>query len=244
MTRYRLKLSVAVLGIFILSFHYVYCAEPIWNEYLQMRLIVPEDFKESPDIAKQNHAEYVFVQQTQPAGELVTMFVIRKMGGIIGQEPLKSLSLPDGTPAKISILRWKSFDVQMVTIAKLANGINGVNLIAQLPIKREAVMVTVFGDARREAELKILLDIILANIDAPSNWPTPDVPIQKFNAPSIGTWRDEITEKRIYRSLEILLYLCLGIGPVWWILRSRKKKEKEKAQMEFRQKMAEDQPFE
>ena len=77
----------------------------------------------------------------------------------------------DGIKFDLRREKWKSFDIEvLVGVAQQEPGI--AVLVAQVPLKRQAIQVAVTAPLARQAELLSLLRTLLASLDGPSNWLT------------------------------------------------------------------------
>jgi len=181
MMRHYLMPSVAIVGIFVLSAHVTYAAATISDAHFQMCVTIPDGFTEAHEIVASGQAKYAFVRPSAKAGELPTIILFKGMGGAVGNETPKNVKGPDGTPATIHTVPWKSFYIYVARIPEVVEGLNALNIVAAIPIRTEAMTVTVVGDHSREAELNTLLTTILSTLNAPSNWQTGDERIQNIS---------------------------------------------------------------
>ncbi len=158
----------------------VHASTPIMDAHFKITFSVPDGFRESTETRQRAKASYAYSRLPDSPGHLPTLIILKGMGGIIGREALNDFTAPNGALAKVSTLKWKSLDIFVARVPENANGQKALNLVAQVPLKAEAMTVTVFGNADNEAELQTLLASVLATIDGPSNWLTNDQRIDKL----------------------------------------------------------------
>jgi hypothetical protein len=147
-------------------------ADVIRDEALGFTLTVPEGFVDYPPGREQQGTPYAFVKG-EPGRTDSTIIGIKPMGGTIGREPLPASELPQGDGINFDVRRekWKSFDIEvLVGVAQQEPGIAVV--VAQVPLKPQAIQVAVTAPLARQAELLPLLRSLLASLDGPSNWLT------------------------------------------------------------------------
>jgi hypothetical protein len=147
-------------------------AEVIRDEALGFTLTVPEGFVDYPPGREQQGTPYAYVKG-QPGTTDFTIIGVKPMGGTIGREPLPASELPQADGIKFDLRRekWKSFDIEvLVGVAQQEPGI--AVLVAQVPLKRQAIQLAVTSPLARQAELLPLLRSLLASLDGPSNWLT------------------------------------------------------------------------
>jgi hypothetical protein len=106
------------------------------------------------------------------------LMTITRLGGTIGREHLKASDIPaqaKGIPfSNISVktAKWKSFDIDVIAMQGAANGATMATRAAQVPLKREAIQITVGVPLAQEAKADATLSELLATADGPSNWLT------------------------------------------------------------------------
>ena len=67
-------------------------------------------------------------------------------------------------------MKWQGYDVDAFEFPEEVAGAAFLNYNVQIPLKREAIQLTIFGPAARKAELKRLLNETLAGLQGESNW--------------------------------------------------------------------------
>jgi len=147
-------------------------ADVIRDEALGFTMTVPDGFVDYPPGRQQQDTTYAYLKG-DPGTTDFTIIGIKPMGGTIGREPMPASELPQTDGIKFDLRRekWKSFDIEvLVGVAQQEPGI--AVLVAQVPLKRQAIQVAVTAPLARQAELLPLLRSLLASLDGPSNWLT------------------------------------------------------------------------
>ncbi|MBZ0136918.1 MAG: hypothetical protein K8I27_11150 [Planctomycetes bacterium] len=136
---------------------------------------------------------------------------IEHLGGTIGRERLDTAGIPKPSGAHITAETavWKDFEVDVLVTYMTANGHEVFTMTAQIPLKREAIQVTIAAPRAREAEVRNHMRFMLENLDGESNW---------LNG-----------KERVARLTEGLLklglFLAMVVGGIILIVRSRKKRK-------------------
>jgi hypothetical protein len=97
---------------------------------------------------------------------------IETLGGTIGREgiDLGKMPLTPGARANVETTDWKGFEVALLVMFMSTNGHDMVSLVAQIPLRREAIQVIVAGPRSDEAVLRSYLAFMLDNLQGESNW--------------------------------------------------------------------------
>jgi hypothetical protein len=147
-------IGLAILPHAALFGHSTACARTL-KEYLpDYEVTLPDEFVEVPRLRAANPSVSHYLVKGQPAvGEPLYALAIRKLGGVIGREPLEKKHLPpELANATITSATWQGFEVTVVESLQQQPGVNVLTLSAQIPLKREAIQVMLAGDPSREAE--------------------------------------------------------------------------------------------
>ena len=96
------------------------------------------------------------------------------MGGTIDRGPLDRRALTEAKDVEFSLstAKWKSFDVHVIVGVARQRDETVLVQVAQVPLKRQAIQLTIVGPEARRAELTALLQTLLASLDGESNWLT------------------------------------------------------------------------
>jgi hypothetical protein len=135
---------------------------------------IPKPAGASPDIAQ------TFVLGDQTDNELDIILFVEEMNGTLGRERLQLKDLPTGFEGRLFRAQWQGFEVDAFEVPENLGDIKMLTFNVQIPLKREAIQIRLFGPAAREAELKSLLPEILAGLAGESNWigsAAPNIPV-------------------------------------------------------------------
>jgi len=146
-------------------------AEVIRDDKLNFTLTLPEGFKDFPEAKEAQGLAYSFIQGT-PGTQDFTIVGVKPMGGIIGREALQKKDLPhfDGVTFDLRREKWKSFDIDVMVGTARQEDLGVFVTVAQVPLKKEAIQLTVAGPEARKTQVLAMLRTLLASLDGPSNW--------------------------------------------------------------------------
>jgi hypothetical protein len=83
-------------------------------------------------------------------------------------------------------VRWQDFDIDAIETSKEARGVALVTIEAQVPLKTEAIQVSVVGPRDRRDESLALVKQLLGGLRGESNWLNPVAPRKLANSPHYG----------------------------------------------------------
>jgi hypothetical protein len=147
-------------------------AEKLVDEELGFSLVVPDRFTPTSEVVGlQEDIVHAFTSGDPKNGYI--MLFIEELGGTIGRDLVKREDMPEDFRGRVSAARWNGYDVSVVYILETAEDVSFVTLNAQIPLRRQAIQVKLFGPAEREAEMSALLDEILANLEGETSWNSP-----------------------------------------------------------------------
>jgi hypothetical protein len=164
--RYRRVVCALVLGIALTPSSRA--AETLTNEEFNFTLSVPNGFIRLPNSAG---AIYTFATSDPQDGVPDVTVSIQSLDAEIGREPLKRISarLPG---ARVTPIRWKTFDVELVSYTAEAEGIRVATRSVQLPIKGRAIQIVAASPNDKTREASRAISAFVAGLDGRSNWRT------------------------------------------------------------------------
>lgn len=140
-------------------------------------LTLPQGFEPNPDLVGATpDIVHAFLLGDPTDDELDIMLFIEKMPGTIGRERLKPEYLPPGFQGRLFTTQWQGFDVDAFAVPEQLGDIKTITYNVQVPLKRAAIQVRLFGPVDRESELTKLLAETLAGLKGESNWIQSAVP--------------------------------------------------------------------
>ena len=173
------------------------------NAELGYHLTVPEGFVEFPEGKASNPDLVDCWSEDEPVssgGALV--LCVQRLHGVLGRDPMRADELPAG--AHFTNLRWQEFELQGVKAAVERDEGPAFTLVAQVPLKPEAVQLLLAGPADQAERGDTLLQATLASLHGQSNWLT----------------RAERSE-RIGKSIGIWISIAFAVGVVWYMRKRR-----------------------
>src|SRR5262249_18333569 len=110
---------------------------------------------------------------------LIKLVSLQDLGGTIGRE---DLSKRKDKPANVTLekIRWQSFDIDLFRGEKIVGKDTNVTFNAQVPLKPDAIQVTVFGTAADDASLRQEMQEIVTSVQGASNWLTTDERVSRL----------------------------------------------------------------
>jgi hypothetical protein len=156
------------------------------NGTLGYQFTVPEGFVEFPEGRASNPDLVECWTEEAPAstqGPLV--LCVQRLHGVIGRDPIRADELPVG--AQLTTLRWGEFELQGVRANVERDEGPGFSLVAQVPLKPEAIQLLFAGPADEVERGDTLLHAALASLHGKSNWLTSAERSEQIGK-SVGIW--------------------------------------------------------
>jgi hypothetical protein len=162
---------------FLLLTSLVGAGETVVDDVHGFTLTLPDGFVPNPELVRAApDIIHGFILGDPTDDELDIVLIIENMRGTIGRERLKPEDMPPGFQGRLSTTQWQGFEVDAFTVPEQVGEIETITFNVQIPLKRAAIQVKLFGAVDRESELKTLLAAILAGLDGESNWLPTAVP--------------------------------------------------------------------
>jgi hypothetical protein len=145
-------------------------AEAIVDEQLDFSVVLPEGYVADTE-QKQGNVLYAFQLPSANEDHISDYILVRSLGGTLGVgEP----SIEDVTQANadavVEVAYWKEHEIVVARVPERIEEVDYVNLNAYLPLKPEAIQLTLFGEASREGELRTTLHGLLERVEGKTNW--------------------------------------------------------------------------
>ncbi len=172
-------------AILILALATLGRAEEIRDANFRFSMTIPDGFERLAQLppGKPNWL-YGFVKK-EPSGVWVSI-VVERMRGTIGRERLDPQDLPAGSHARLHTVRWRGFDIDAIETPEESGGLALVTINAQVPLKPEAIQVSVVGPGDRRDESLALVNRLLSGLHGESNWLGSVAPRGLANSPNYG----------------------------------------------------------
>jgi hypothetical protein len=170
-----LKSSYVLVAVLILGCSFSAEAAVLRNEDLGLKVGIPQGFRPNIDDPPGGDVLASYVRRDDRTNVAIALRVER-LRGTIGRERLKEeeaqellprMGLPPGTTLDIVEARWQGFTIDVMRM-RTPNGY--LSLVAQVPLKPEAVQIIVSGSVRTEEACRDVLDEVLAGVEGKSNW--------------------------------------------------------------------------
>ena len=145
--------------------------ETIVDEARGFTLTLPDGFVADPDlVGVAPGIVHAFVLGDPTDDDLDIILFIEKLRGTIGRERLKQEDMPPSFQGRLFTAQWQGFTVDAFEIPEQLGDIQTITYNLQIPLKRAAIQVKLFGPADRKSEMRRLTTEILAGLKGESNW--------------------------------------------------------------------------
>jgi hypothetical protein len=160
-------------------------ARTIRNDELNYTLVVPDRLRQL--VPKPGMVD-LFGTSDPEQGMPDALVSIAGMHGIIGRESLdpSKVRIPGVPGARVRKQNWKEFQIDVIEAEVKTGGATAVIRGAQVPLRHEAIQLTVAVPQGKEREADALLAELLAGLDGPSNWLTDDKRWELVGNVSVG----------------------------------------------------------
>lgn len=168
LNKMKTTLSFFLILSFVVS---IVGGDTVADPRLGFTLELPSEFRPRSDlIGASPDVVHAFEFREAAAGEVPVLVFIEKLGGVIGRERLTKQSMPSGFTGELFVTSWQDFEIDGFEVPEKLNGIDVVTFNVQVPLKREAIQIKLFGPLDRREELRALLPQILVGLKGESNW--------------------------------------------------------------------------
>jgi hypothetical protein len=161
---------VSVVLIWILLHTSNLCAETINDHKLEFSLRLPPGFAERSELlALHPDNVHAFDYQIWDVDTITTVLIIQKMGGVLPRLDIQN-ELTRPTNTKRFSMKWQTFEVVGSEVPVVMGGVECIQYNVQIPLKREAILIQMFGPRSREEAIRALLREVLDGLEGQSNW--------------------------------------------------------------------------
>ena len=156
------------------------------NATLGYQFTVPEGFSAFPEGAAGNPDVVECWAEDEPVSEQGGLVIcVQRLHGVIGREPIRPDEMPVG--AQLTSMKWREFDLQGVRAQVERDEGPSFTLVAQVPLKPEAIQILLAGPADQTERGDTLLKATLASLQGQSNWLTSAERSERIGK-SVGAW--------------------------------------------------------
>jgi hypothetical protein len=207
-----------LLAAALLTCARAYAATPVHDAEHGFSLTVPDGFVAQPAGAGAGPRMLHAFMRGTPDDASFAALQIDNVGGTIGREPLDRAIVEkaardsarqwgmEATGFAYRPTKWKGFELEIIIERLAGNDKKLVSVSVPVPLARQAIEVTLLGDAAHEEALVGELQTILASLDGRSSWLS-----------------DEQRSQKLGRLVGALIGVPIGIAIVLWVRRRRQR---------------------
>jgi len=140
------------------------------NAELGYSLTLPEGFTDFPAARSQKDVVDAWSETAPASANGALMLLVARMHGVLPREALRQEDVPANT--QVVSFKWKGFDVSGLKTLTTQAGQPVFVLVAQVPLRKEAVQLSVAGPADQEARGQSIMEATLASLEGETNWLT------------------------------------------------------------------------
>ncbi len=141
------------------------------NAELGYSLTPPEGFTPYPEGRVQKDIVDCWIEATPASDGGAIVLCVQRLRATIGREPMRQEELTSRNLQRATF-KWKAFDIEGVRGTVDRNGVSVVGLVAQVPLRHEAIQLIVSTPQDQEARAGALLATTLQSLEGESNWLT------------------------------------------------------------------------
>ena len=140
------------------------------NAELGYSLTLPEGFTDFPEARSQKDVVDAWTEATPVSRNGALVLLVARMHGTLPREAMRQEDVPANT--QVVSFKWKGFDVGGLKTQTSQAGEPVFVLVAQVPLRREAVQLSVAGPADQAARGQAIMEATLASLEGETNWLT------------------------------------------------------------------------
>jgi len=140
------------------------------NAELGYSLTLPEGFTDFPAARSQKDVVDAWSETAPASANGALVLLVARMHGVLPREALRQEDVPANT--HVLGFKWKGFDVSGLKTLTTQAGQPVFVLVAQVPLRKEAVQLSVAGPVDQEARGQSIMEATLASLEGETNWLT------------------------------------------------------------------------
>ena len=140
------------------------------NAELGYSLTLPEGFTDFPAARSQKDVVDAWTETAPVSANGALVLLVARMHGVLPREALRQEDVPANT--QVVSFKWKGFDVSGLKTLTTQGGQPMFVLVAQVPLRKEAVQLSVAGPADQEARGQSIMEATLTSLEGETNWLT------------------------------------------------------------------------
>ena len=133
-------------------------------------LTLPEGFTDFPAARSQKDVVDAWSETAPASANGALVLLIARMRGTLPREAMRQEDVPANT--QVVSFKWKGFDVSGLKTLTTQAGQPVFVLVAQVPLRKEAVQLSVAGPAEQEARGQSIMEATLASLEGETSWLT------------------------------------------------------------------------
>ncbi len=138
------------------------------NAELGYSLTLPPGFTDFPEARAQKDVVDAWTEATPVSANGAMVLLVARMHGALPHEAMRQEEAPANT--QVVSFKWKGFDVSGLKTQASQEGKPVFVLLAQVPLRREAVQLSVAGPADQAARGQAIMEATLASLEGETNW--------------------------------------------------------------------------
>ncbi len=140
------------------------------NAELGYSLTMPDGFTDFPAARSQKDVVDAWSETAPASTNGALVLLVARMHGVLPREAMRREDVPANT--QVVSFKWKGFDVGGLKTLTTQAGQPMFVLVAQVPLRKEAVQLSVAGPADQEARGQSIMEATLASLEGETNWLT------------------------------------------------------------------------
>ena len=145
-------------------------AAQVRNAELGYSFTLPEGFTDFPEARTQKDVVGSWSEDTPVSANGALVLIVGRMRGTLPREVMRQEDIPATT--QVMSFKWKGFDINGLRTLASQQGKRVFVLIAQVPLRKEAVQLSVGGPADQETRGQAIMQATLASLEGETNWLT------------------------------------------------------------------------
>src|SRR5438128_10741077 len=140
------------------------------NAELGYSLTLPEGFTDFPEARAQKDVVDSWSETAPASANGALVLLVARMHGVLPREAMRQEDVPANT--QVVSFKWKGFDVGGLKTLTTQAGQPVFVLVAHVPLRKEAVQLSVAGPADQAGRGQAILEATLASLEGETNWLT------------------------------------------------------------------------
>src|SRR4029077_7179187 len=148
-------------------------------------LTLPQGFTEFPEARSQKDVVDAWTEATPISPDGAVVLLVARLHGVSPREAMRQQDVPENT--RVVSFKWKSFDVSGLKTLTSQAGKPVFVLVAQVPLRPEAVALSVAGPGDQETRGQTIMEATLASLEGETNWLTASARAGRLGR-AAGVW--------------------------------------------------------